>query len=209
MTERHLCNRGVIGGSIVCFLLGAGGGLLWLAPVRSAEEPIPAEKAVAAFLKQVAERKVTAIKVYYCSWGAMPNSPIYEESELTERYRDYEIVVRRMAAWDTLDHIADALRRYKLSRMSPHTLDFRIGCIFYAGEKEVMRLFVSKNSPAISINATTFDATPGVVHSLLPLLPMAAYEDMCYGMVADWCSPGFWKDMVTTQQKQEQMKYLK
>ncbi len=159
------------------------------------------DESIRAFVKLASEMKITKAEMYYCPWGAMSNIPISEESQLTKPSIMYQTTINGLSVFGLVHDVASTLSTFKYKRIQPSKVDFRIGCIFYAKNRQVIRVFISKEEPAVFINGTPFQVTPALVDALLPMLPVQAYREMHRDMISDWASPAYRKNLAETQQK--------
>ncbi|MHC4298599.1 MAG: hypothetical protein ACYS7Y_14975 [Planctomycetota bacterium] len=155
---------------------------------------------IRAFVKLADEMKITKVEMYYLPWGALTYAPISQESQLT-RSPLYQTTIRALEVVPIADDLARKLSTARHKKIRPSKADYRIGCIFYAKNRQVLRVFISENTPAVYINGIPCRVDPAVVDALLPMLPVQAYRNMYKDMLRNWASPGYWRDMVETQQE--------
>ena len=156
---------------------------------------------VDTFVKLANEMKITKAEMYYCPWGAMPYAPISEESQLTESYSTCQTTMNGLEVIALADDIANTLSTVKYKKIQPSKVDLRIGCHFYTKDRRVLRVFISKDVPAVFINGIPYRVTPAIVDTLLPMLPVYAYRSMYKSMINDWASPAYRKKITEPQQE--------
>lgn len=145
------------------------------------------EKAVEDFLDLLAEHKVSSVKLYYSSWAAKAWRPTMFEDDLINRYRDFEVVAYRAPIYGQFPQdLKKVLEEFGFVKTQPPARDFRLGCIFYTKDKEVLRIFFSKEDPAVSINGVLYETNPELIRLLLPLLPSQACEEIHRSMISYW-----------------------
>ena len=143
------------------------------------------QKAVESFLQQLANDKITRAEVYYYSWNAFTRAAITEDRLRTQSWH-YKIIVAA-TRFSPPSAIDKSLREfnYKIVETSPH--DFRLGCVFYAGEQEILRLFFPR-APIVAINGKPFKATPQLLIAIMQFLPFETYQEVQEGMIRNWAS---------------------
>jgi len=161
------------------------------------------KQVVQYFLEKLAKKEINRAELYYHPWSSIPYSPIFTEDQLINNYRDFKIVAYRgsLVHGEFVRELEKALRKFKFKRVRPKDLDYRLGCVFYAND-EIMRIFISKNEPVVSINENAFEVSPDLVWSLTLLLPREAYDEIHRSIVCFWASS---RRSTTLSEKQHPM----
>ena len=139
-----------------------------------------AQKAVNDFLKLSAENKITQLEVYYLGWNTLTRIRVTEEF-LRDNHYDYKVI----AIKPDLSAFRAALQEFKFDGIEDHSFDFRWGCVVYAENKEILRLFFP-NAPLVAINGTGYLASPELIRSLMQFLPIEAYKEMEEVIASQW-----------------------
>jgi hypothetical protein len=131
-----------------------------------------AQRVVGSFLKQLAENRITRIEVYYMSLSRLTSIAITEDF-LRDHHYEYKVI----AIDPNLAEVAKSLREFKFENIDLQISDFRWGCVFYAENEEILRLFFP-GAPMVAVNGAGYKATPELIRSLTQFLPVKAYKDM-------------------------------
>ena len=171
--------------SLACFLLIAWQGF---ASQKTLDKTQKAKLSVDTFIDALKEGKVSKAEVYYYDWSAKPVHAI-AESDLP-KYCIYRITVRVNAPSENvlLQRVNMSLKKNKLLETQPKSVDFRLGCVFFSKDKELLRLFISKEEPSVAISGELFSADPDLVAAIMQFLPLDAYEEMSWGLLSDWAN---------------------
>ena len=130
--------------------------------------------------------QISKIRLYYSSWQNAPWRPIIREGDLLKQ--DCDIV--EASSYTLINYFTSklvlAMESYKYEKVQAKDIDFRLGCIFYEKDKEVGKIFFSRNAPVVSINGNLFAATPNILVPFLELLPHIAYEEINHAALRNW-----------------------
>jgi hypothetical protein len=138
------------------------------------------QRVVESFLKQLAESKITRVEVYYMSLNTLTRISITEDF-LRDNHYDYKVVANN----PNLSEVEKSLREFKFERIDRRVSDFRWGYVFYAENKEILRLFFP-NAPVVAVNGVGYKATPELIRSLMQFLPVEAYKEVNDAIVRHW-----------------------
>ena len=106
------------------------------------------------------------------SWSTLTRIAITEDF-LRHNHYDYKVI----AVDPNLVEVAKSLREFKFEKCDWDVSDFRLGCVFYAENEEILRLFFPITS-VVAVNGTGYKTTPELIQSLTQFLPVKAYKDM-------------------------------
>jgi hypothetical protein len=161
------------------------------------------QRAVDSFLTQSAKGEITRIELYYLSWNALTRYSITEKLLRDDHY-DCKVIVK----YPKLSELEKSMREIKFENIDGPINDYRWGCVFYAKNEEVLRLF-SPNGPMVAINGVGYKATPELIRSLMQFLPVEAYKEMNEFIVKNW-APSWQilsKQQTTLNEKKESDKH--
>jgi hypothetical protein len=183
-----------------------------------------AHRAVESFLIKADRHEITRIELYYRDWISLALAAL-SEYHLQQGY-DCKVIIRH----PDLSAVVKSLKDFKfLLDKSPS--DFKLGCVFYEGEQEVLRIFFANNAQTIAINGTQFKMPPQLITVIMQFLPFYAYQEVSvsikqteridYALLADqvlqntpehlhfapdskfsWCFVKFYEDDVLPELKQ-------
>jgi hypothetical protein len=129
-------------------------------------------KEVEYFLKKYNEKHVTQLVVYYMSLNELTRTAV-TESSLRDNYYEYKVI----AVDPNLSEISKSLRGFKFERINRQSFDLRWGCVFYAGNEEILRLFFP-SGPMVALNGVGYKSTPELMKAIMQFLPVEAYKEM-------------------------------
>jgi hypothetical protein len=161
------------------------------------EESISVRAVVDTFCRLARAGQIDRVSVKYAPWEVERSCRIRERDLLTGSHYavDWEITAHREMAAEAAMKLADALdkqrRRLKKKDIAASELDFGLAAVFYAHEKQVLCLSVSKYPPAISINGEFIAANPYLVYPLTGLIPVDAHRGMFFYVLDEWASPPY------------------
>ncbi len=130
------------------------------------------QRAIECLLEQSGERKITRIELYYMGLNVLTDIAITENS-LRDNYWEFKVIIRNT----NLSDVKKSLREFKFEKTELQSFDLRWGCVFYAENEEILRLFFT-NTPVVVINGIGHKATPALIRSLMQFLPVEAYKEM-------------------------------
>lgn len=191
----------VVGSAIIwlCCCTGLrrtnGEALLAESDVPSKSAPSGAREAASAFWTLADDHRITRVVVRYRLWNVSTRVRRSERAIFNEPV-DCEVVVGRHMFGNRIIQMAKCLAMCTAPRRSSELkdtgevdrcLDFCLGVICYAEEREVIRFALSRCSPpAVSINGEVFDLSMPLVSALRPLLPPAAYDGVLMHILMQW-----------------------
>lgn len=138
------------------------------------------QRSVESFLKQLAERKITRVEVYYMNLNTLTRFSITEDF-LRDSHYDYKVIAMN----PRLSEVEKTLREFKFERIDWPSFDFRWGCVFYVENEEIFRLFFP-NAPVVAVDGIGYKATPELIKSLMQFLPVEAYKEMDDAIARYW-----------------------
>jgi hypothetical protein len=159
----------------------------------SKREGLAAHQAVDDFLDLSVKYQVSRIEIYYSSWTAKHWRPTFFEDELINKQRDLKVIeYAPQIAFQVhfLRNLERILREFKFTRIQPDTRDFRLGCLFYSGDKEVLRIFFSTDDPAMFINGISYKIDLELIRLFFSLLPPQARDEIDRAMLQYWVRSG-------------------
>jgi hypothetical protein len=157
-----------------------------------------AHRAVESFLKQLAKKRITRTEIYYMNFYLLTEIAITEDL-LRDNFYDYKVIAKN----PNLAEVAKALREFKFEKSDLGVSDFRWGCVFYAENEEVLRLFFPA-APVVVVNGVEYKATPELIRSLMQFLPVKAYKEMNEFIENEGRS--FWPDFQKQQARPQEQK---
>jgi len=163
--------------------------------------PLTADKLIANnvetapndFLDLLVKNKVSRIEIYYTSWTVKHWQLTFFEDDLINKQRDLKVVAytgRIVFQGHFLRNLERILREFKFTRIQPGTRDFRLGCLFYSGDKEVLRIFFSTRDPAMSINGISYKIDLELIRIFFSFLPPQARDEIDRAMLQYWVRSG-------------------
>ena len=152
------------------------------------------QQAVDDFLDILVNYKVSRIEIYYSSWTAKHWAPICLENDLINKRRDLKIVAYvggiELFEEHFLRNLERILREFKFTRIQPGMRDFRLGYLFYSGDKEVLRIFFSTDDPAMSINGISYKIDLELIRLFFSFLPPQARDEIDRALLQYWLRSG-------------------
>ena len=186
MTQRQSENNLVSGKVMISMLLSIFLLSTCYAPTpnKSADST---KKDLQNLLELIKERRISKVKVCYSSWQAKTWGSNRREEDFLKQQHDITVDVDPVYLAVNLEgKLRSLIRVFRYERVQSSDVDFRLGCIFYKGDDEVVRFVFSSHAPVVSINGTLFAATPDLLITFAELLPHAAYEEVNHAAFKNW-----------------------
>jgi hypothetical protein len=150
---------------------------IYIEEYNAAKSTCSPEEAIACFLEYHSVEWRARVELYYTIWQAI--DCVSEEALVSTANT---VIIKDILFTPGVRTVADALRNFTYEQIVPGPLgvpcDYRLGFIFYVGDKQIMRLFIMPSQQAVAINDCYFRVPTELVRSLIPLLPGEAAEDV-------------------------------
>lgn len=119
--------------------------------------------------------------------AGMPWRPNIREEDFLKQQHDITVDIDPVYLAINLEgKLRSSIEIFRYERVQSSTIDFRLGCIFYKSDEEVVRFVFSRQAPVVSINGTLFAATPNLLNLFAELLPHTAYEEVNHAAFKNW-----------------------
>jgi len=129
---------------------------------------------VSNFFRLYEEGSITRLELYYIHWDALTRFTITEEYIRNTHY-DFRVI----AMQPHLDSMIETMQGMRLEEPpegSGKPPDIRLGCVVYAGDKEVLSFFWGRNWPFFLMNGSLYKTHLELLKAVIPFLPQQAYE---------------------------------
>jgi hypothetical protein len=126
------------------------------------------------FFRLYEEGSITRLELYYIHWDSLTRFTITEDY-IRNTHCDFKVIAMQPHL-ESMIETMQGMRLQGLPEDSGKPPDIRLGCVIYAGEKEVLSLFWGRNWPFFIMNGSLYETDRELLKAVIPFLPHRAYE---------------------------------